>query len=95
MRLSRAEAMRRLCELTSKVAGAQFSWTVAADCWCGDRLRCRSELDDYRFESEVVEFIESAVNAAMRSSLLPSVSNKNGRHLTGTERTEAATSKVS
>lgn len=59
----RQEVLERLCELTSKVGSNIDPNTVAAtDCFCTEQYPGSWEDSRYRFDDEVIEFIEAAVN---------------------------------
>lgn len=52
--MEKQEVIERLCDLCADV-GEHFEYYYAADCFCDDDDK------DFRFEEEVLEFIENAV----------------------------------
>jgi len=65
--LNRKETITRLCQLAGKVREAKFP-QQAADCFCNDSFFRRvGSWSDFRFDSEVMRFIEEAVNEKLMS----------------------------
>ena len=55
--LDKQQIISRLCALATKVGEDAFNNLKAHDCFCGDKFS-----NDFRFEEEVLRYIESAVN---------------------------------
>ena len=53
--MTREEVIKRFCALSTKVMEKQFNYLIPADCFCGEKAFGGA------FDSEIVEFIESAV----------------------------------
>ncbi len=69
MRLDREEVVKRLCALSSTVMTRRFGCDLAADCFCEDaRQRRPDRIDEYRFDQEVLEFIEQAVKEKLEKA---------------------------
>lgn len=66
MLLSVQQVEQQLCKLATKVNEEVFKWEVATDCFCGDKCGCSS---DYRFDSEVMDFIKEAIEAKITQTL--------------------------
>jgi hypothetical protein len=58
--LTQDQVKARFCDLSRKVMAEKFSYDFAADCFCGSNPMS-GILDEYRFEKEIMEFIEQAV----------------------------------
>jgi hypothetical protein len=63
--MTREETIKRLCQLSSKVAHHQ-GYTYAADCFCCDRERKGWHDEDFRSDGKALEFIEQVVVAAIK-----------------------------
>lgn len=61
--LDKKEVIERLCLLSSIVAEDHFNWGLGADCIC-KHVRA----DSFRYEREVMEFIEGAVHEKLKAS---------------------------
>lgn len=61
--ISLSEIQRRLCSLTSTVAGEVFNHLISSDCWC-------MGVDEkyFRFDSVVLDYIENVVNESFIST---------------------------
>lgn len=55
---------RRFCRIASEV---REQLGGSADCFCGDRCWPKSMRDTFRFDEEVIAFIESAVQEKLKS----------------------------
>jgi hypothetical protein len=74
MRLTKDQVVRRFCQLATRVMSERFEDKLPADCFCGQSapipvgramLFQLLSMDDYRFDEEVLRFIERAVDAAL------------------------------
>lgn len=71
--LTKEEVLKRLCKLSTKIATEIYRNHFAADCFCGQSSPSIYRAlfvgaDDYRFETEVLEFLESAVEEKMEKN---------------------------
>ena len=58
--MNRDEVIKRFCALSSEVTGVVYEWKHAADCFCE-----YAALEGYRFDEQVMQFIEDAVYKAI------------------------------
>ena len=61
MLLTKQQIIEEFCTLATVVKGKMFNYSVATDCFC-----TKEESYDYRFESEVLDFIKEAVNEKIK-----------------------------
>ena len=78
--MSRDEVLKRLCQMAAKVRehpplAKKAGQSLAADCFCGQsapkdpclmNVFMSLSMDDYRFNDEVMAFIEAAVDRALQ-----------------------------
>jgi hypothetical protein len=64
MLLSKQQVLERLCFLANSVMNGAFACQHSADCFCGVVNDVLPE--NWRFESEVLEFIEQATQEKLR-----------------------------
>lgn len=62
--MQRNEVINRLCKISTRVSREIYGHTRPATAFCGDM----TDPDGYRFDSEVIEFIERAVQTAIESN---------------------------
>jgi len=56
---NKEDVIERLCLLASKVGKDEFKHEISHDCFCGVN---KYDVSTFRFEDEVIQFIENAVN---------------------------------
>lgn len=80
--MTRDEVLKRLCQVTTRVAGQlQPSHHLAADCFCEQSAPVQAValaffttlgMGDYRFDDRVLAFVEAAVTTALEKQSVPS-----------------------
>ncbi len=68
--MTRSEVILRLCRLCTKVGHRHFQSRVSHDCFCGGNP-IAGNLDEFRFDESVLNFIEMAVDAAIKDTPSP------------------------
>lgn len=66
--MTRDEAVERLCEICDFVAGTEYGYREAADCFCGKK---ESNPAHFRFSEKVLRFIEVAVEEKLGAEMNP------------------------
>lgn len=67
--INREQVLTRLCALGSAVQ-RHLGYQYAADCFCGgNKLSTREAAGPFRWDSEVVDFIETAVRKRIQAAL--------------------------
>jgi hypothetical protein len=61
--MTRAEVIEAFCALSEQVMSKKFNCSRAADCFCSDDPKFYG---NFQFEPEIIEFINSAVQDALR-----------------------------
>lgn len=64
--LTKKEVQERLCALAAEVMDRRFKFSCAADCFCGRVPPV--DPGDYRFDEEVMSFIEGAVRSQLKDA---------------------------
>ena len=59
---TKQDVIERLCKLAAKV-GEHYGYSYAHDCFCH---QSEQSLFDFRFDDEILEFIEDAVESKMK-----------------------------
>ena len=54
--MNKQQVIERLCKLASKVNEEVYGWSIASDCLCKE-----SADENFRFDEEVIAFIEQSV----------------------------------
>jgi hypothetical protein len=67
MNVNRAEVVTRFCKLADLV-GSHFKNAHACDCFCDPSTPLDKQDMNYRFEPEIVAFIEAAVTVAIQKA---------------------------
>ncbi len=68
MNLEKVEVIERFCALSSRVMREKFKFNEPADCFCehSQPPLVQPPLATYEFSSHIIEFIEQAVDSALK-----------------------------